>query len=113
MSEEIVGLVARAILTEQLRREDDSCKPHGWDDAHDNDHAEAIALARAAIAAHEAALSAAGLVIVPQEPTEATINAGADLIWARICNDQTGCNAHALLMWRAMLAASARASHRH
>lgn len=44
-------------------------------------------LARAAIEAHEAALAAAGLVIVPREPTEAMIAAGT---WADIPGGRHG-----------------------
>lgn len=51
MSGEVVARVARAILDEQLRREDDDEKPTGWDDATPSDHDEAFALARIAISA--------------------------------------------------------------
>lgn len=41
-----------------------------------NELARCVGLARAAIAAHEAALSDAGLVIVPREPTKEMLEAG-------------------------------------
>jgi hypothetical protein len=48
---EMVEAVARAILTEQLRLEEDQeGKPTGWDDAHISEQKEARSLARVAIA---------------------------------------------------------------
>lgn len=52
--------VARAIFAEQLRHEDDSQKPRGWDDAHPNDRELAFALARVATLASEGAQASPG-----------------------------------------------------
>ncbi len=70
MSEMIERVLAQAIAdsNESCR----GCKPPCADDGCD-----CISDARTAIAAHEAALAEAGYVIVPREPTEAMIEAGA------------------------------------
>lgn len=61
--------------------------------------------ARAAIEAHEAALAAAGLVIVPREPTEAMCEAEETKRWVRHCaNHENGGWAYAI--YRAMIAAA-------
>lgn len=51
-------------------------KEESWEDAHPGSRDDCRDIARAAIAAHESALAAAGLVIVPREPTEAMQLAG-------------------------------------
>jgi hypothetical protein len=63
-----------------------------------------LASARAAIAAHEAALAEAGYVIVLKEPTEAAIRAGQ----AKLDSKLTGgaWNIEADDVWRAMIDAA-------
>jgi hypothetical protein len=107
MNEKIVEAVARQIVMTQLTRQYiGELANIGVMIEIDRVWPEFVPEARAALAAHEAALAEAGMVIVPREPTKAMLGAGADLIWTRVCNDQNGCNAHALLAWRAMIDAT-------
>ena len=67
---------------------------------YDADGGDSEELAKAAIEAHEKALEAQGLVIVPREPNEAMIEAG----YGRpVFDDEVKANMVAI--WQAMLAA--------
>ncbi len=77
-SPEMIGAVARALATEDYGRDiwDELAETEGEADNRiegpSNSHDLYRNQARAAITAYEAALEAAGFVVVPREPTEDT-----------------------------------------
>lgn len=98
-SPEIVEHVARAL-------EADFADP-AWDDLAETAREAWRESARAAIAAHIAALAAAGYVIVPREPTEAMIEASNREIDFRDNADWDGRKSHLSSgAWRAMIDAA-------
>ena len=77
--EEMARGIAEAILSQDMN---DGPLPEGWGmkvswlDQGETDFAP---VAQAALAAHNAAIEAAGFMVVPVEPTEAMVSAADDL----------------------------------